>query len=99
QAELLREGALNAVGYRLAAAGKPAESIAAFEYVTRRYPESANAWDSLSEAYEKAERRDDARRAVEPGNAALAKDTVLDGDPRAQLEQSLRARAARLTKP
>jgi predicted alpha/beta superfamily hydrolase len=44
---------INAVGYRLLAAGKIAEAISAFKSNVTNYPESANAYDSLGEAYEK----------------------------------------------
>ena len=98
EAALLREGALNGSAYRLLAADRRPEAIAAFEYVTERYPESANAWDSLSEAYENAGRVDDARAAVGRGLQALANDTALGEASRTALEQALRQRSARLAK-
>lgn len=98
-ANLVRESALNTAGYRLVAAGHAPEGIALFEYVTRRYPGSANAWDSLSEAYEKAGRADDARAATERGLQALAADRGAPAMRRQALDRALRERKARLASP
>ncbi|KFL36399.1 serine hydrolase domain-containing protein [Arenimonas donghaensis] len=54
---------LNFQGYRLVSQERYAEAVAVFELVTRLFPESANAWDSLGEGLGRAGRRDDARRA------------------------------------
>ena len=54
------ENALNNLGYQLMATRKD-ESLAAFQLNVKLYPESANVYDSLAEAYEKS------------GNIALAK--------------------------
>jgi predicted alpha/beta superfamily hydrolase len=65
------EGLMNFVGYRMLGEGKSDEAIAAFRRNAERYPNSANAYDSLAEAYEKAGKFDLARtnygRAVEVG--------------------------------
>lgn len=42
---------MNAYGYQLLNQGKNEEALAAFLSNTAKYPESANAWDSLGEAY------------------------------------------------
>lgn len=44
------EADFNTFGYALLGLGKTADAIRVFERVTRDYPESANAWDSLGEA-------------------------------------------------
>lgn len=45
------EGHLNALGYELLRDNKTMEAIKTFEYMVLEYPESANAYDSLGEAY------------------------------------------------
>jgi hypothetical protein len=57
------EGTWNRVGYELLAAKNPAGAVAVFEKMTRDYPKSANAWDSLAEGYEAAGRKADAEKA------------------------------------
>ena len=57
------EAALNEVGYQLLGADRSAEAIAVFERAARENPNSANAWDSLAEAFERGKRLDDAVRA------------------------------------
>ncbi|MCI0525100.1 MAG: hypothetical protein L0Y75_07535, partial [Acidobacteria bacterium] len=44
---------MNNVGYQLLGAGKMDEAIAVFKTNIDRYPNSANVYDSLAEAYEK----------------------------------------------
>jgi CubicO group peptidase (beta-lactamase class C family) len=50
----LREGDLNGWGYRLVEDGKVKEAIEIFKLNVSLYPESANTYDSLAEAYETA---------------------------------------------
>lgn len=47
----LEEGAMNDLGYRLVGAKKFPEAIRIFELNAAAFPKSANAWDSLAEAY------------------------------------------------
>ena len=69
------EGELNGLGYTLLGMRDVAGAIRVFELNAQQYPGSSNAFDSLGEAYTRANRRDDARtaysRAVEldPANA------------------------------
>ena len=44
---------MNQAGYQLLAAGKMDEAVAVFKSNVERYPNSANVYDSLAEAYEK----------------------------------------------
>lgn len=48
------EGLVNQLGYQLLFAEKPDEAIAVFKSNVERYPESANVYDSLAEAYERS---------------------------------------------
>ena len=50
------EQLINQVGYQLMFDGKPEEAIAAFKANVERYPDSANVYDSLAEAYERGGR-------------------------------------------
>lgn len=45
------EGELNIYGYQLLNAGKHDKAIAVLALTAKRFPKSANAWDSLGEAY------------------------------------------------
>lgn len=47
------EGVINQLGYQLLFAGKTDEAIATFKANIERYPQSANVYDSLAEAYER----------------------------------------------
>jgi predicted alpha/beta superfamily hydrolase len=52
------EGLVNQIGYQFLLAGNPEEAIATFKSNVERYPNSANVYDSLAEAYEKTARLD-----------------------------------------
>ena len=52
------ENLINNLGYQLLAQSKPDEAIAAFKANVERYPDSANVYDSLAEAYERGGRID-----------------------------------------
>jgi CubicO group peptidase (beta-lactamase class C family) len=54
----LPEFVLNAVGYDFLRDGKTDEAIRLFRRNVQEYPESANVWDSLGEAYAAAEKKD-----------------------------------------
>jgi tetratricopeptide (TPR) repeat protein len=47
----ITEGELNQYGYQLLTAGQDDKAIEIFKLNTQRFPKSANAWDSLGEAY------------------------------------------------
>ena len=49
---------VNQIGYQLLGSGKPEEAISVFKRNVERYPESANVYDSLAEAYERGGRLD-----------------------------------------
>ena len=52
---------MNNLGYQLMGAGKMDDAIAVFKSNVERYPQSANVYDSLAEAYEKSGKLDLAR--------------------------------------
>ena len=51
KAVLFQEATLNSAGYSLLAEGRKAEAIEVFKLNVRAYPQSANVYDSLAEAY------------------------------------------------
>jgi len=55
------EALMNNLGYQLMGAGKMDDAIAVFKSNVERYPNSANVYDSLAEAYEKGGKLDLAR--------------------------------------
>lgn len=52
------ENLINQIGYQFLFDGKPEEAIATFKANVERYPDSANVYDSLAEAYERGGRID-----------------------------------------
>jgi tetratricopeptide (TPR) repeat protein len=63
------EAQLNAAGYRLLGAGKEGAALEVFALAALRHPQSANAWESYSEALEKAGRT---KKALETAQRALS---------------------------
>jgi Cytochrome P460/Tetratricopeptide repeat len=96
QAEALQESSLNALGYQLLSAGKNADAVKAFERVVRDYPASANAYDSLADAYlsagDKAKALACSRKTLE----ILPRDASLNAGMRGQIENAAKARIAKL---
>jgi hypothetical protein len=95
---LAHEPTLTRIGIRLRKAGRTGDSIELLGEVTQRFPGSSNAWDSLAEGLEDADRRDEAQKANARGLAALAGDGSLAGSRRGKIERSLKDRSARLAK-
>jgi tetratricopeptide (TPR) repeat protein len=52
------EGQLNSLGYRLLGNNKLKKAIEIFKFVVSEYPDSANAYDSLGEAFMKADEKE-----------------------------------------
>ncbi|HEX7807297.1 MAG TPA: tetratricopeptide repeat protein, partial [Thermoanaerobaculia bacterium] len=65
KAYVLEEQALNSLGYSSLQQNKPDAAIAFLELATKLYPNSANAHDSLGDAYEAAGRTADAIASAE----------------------------------
>ena len=65
---LFGESELNSLGYQLLSQDKTAEAIKIFKLNTKLYPESANVWDSLGEAYWK---KGEIEKAIESYENAL----------------------------
>jgi dienelactone hydrolase len=69
---VLQEASLNGIAYASLEA-RPAEAVKIFELVATMYPDSANAHDSLGDAYEALGRREDATRESERALALIEK--------------------------
>jgi CubicO group peptidase (beta-lactamase class C family) len=54
----IEEATLNRLGYTLLFSGQTQDAIAVFDRNVREYPKSANVYDSMGEAYMKADRKD-----------------------------------------
>lgn len=71
-----RETVVNFIGYAVLNAGPADAAVDVFRLVTERYPKSANAWDSLSEALEKAGNRAEAVNAAKNALALTHSDFI-----------------------
>lgn len=94
EASVAREVSLNRLGYQLVREKRIDDALAVFTDVTKRFPDSANAWDSLAETLEGAGKLAEARAATDHGLAELGK--MPAGGRRDGIEKALRERAERL---
>jgi hypothetical protein len=94
-ATLLRQSSLTRVARQLARAGRQAESVAVLQEVTRRFPGSARAWDSLSKAYAEQSAPAQAKEAASQGLKAASTDSSLTPQSRTNLEKNLKSRTTR----
>ena len=92
--DLLNEGALNQTGYQLLGEKKNAEAISVFTLVTRDYPKSVNAYDSLGDAYAAAGQAEPAIAASEKELALAQNDSSLTADQKKQFTELARKRMA-----
>jgi len=97
EATIAREVSLNGLGYRFLREHRADLAVDVLADVLRRFPDSANAYDSLGEAYEAAGKRDLAREVSERGLAKL--EGIPAGPRRDAIATSLRERAARTRTP
>ena len=92
---LVQERTLNGLGYALMAENRVAEAVTILELVAATYPDSANAHDSLGDAYEAAGRKEDAIRESERALALLDR---VQGQQRDAIKRSAEDKLARLRK-
>ncbi len=90
--DLLDERALNQTGYQLLGEKKNAEAIAVFTLVTKDYPKSTNAYDSLADAYAAAGQAEPAIAASERELALAQSDSSLTADQKKQFAEAARKR-------
>jgi dienelactone hydrolase len=75
---VVKEGALNSFGYSLMSESHFTDAVNVLKLAAYVYPKSANAEDSLGDAYLAAGKRDEARRAYEKALALLPDDPGID---------------------
>lgn len=97
-ATIAKERPLNLLGYTLLREKDNANAIALFRWITETFPQSANAHDSLADAYEAAGQPADALAEGDKALALLTADTSLAADRKEAVKKSVEERKARLAK-
>jgi pimeloyl-ACP methyl ester carboxylesterase len=93
---IFRENVMNAMGYEFLFRGNRDMAIKILSLNAEAFPKSANANDSLSEAYETAGNKELALQFAEKGIALLAQDTSLDDRRREVIKRILEDRVKKL---
>jgi hypothetical protein len=96
--DLLDDHALNLMGYGLLRQGRTSDAISVFKLVTRDYPNSVNAYDSLGDAYAEAAQPDLAVAASQKELALAQSDSSLSADRRKQFTELAQKRIAAMSK-
>lgn len=97
-AAVVQEGPLNGVGYALLRQKDHENAIAVFRWITQAFPASANAHDSLADAYEAAGRTAEALAESDKVVALVDADPALQPAGKEQLRKSSADRRTRLAK-
>ncbi|HJR58033.1 MAG TPA: alpha/beta fold hydrolase [Vicinamibacterales bacterium] len=95
---LFPEGEANAYGYQLLQSGKPEEAVIVFQMNADAYPESANTYDSLSDAYLAAGKPAEAVRFAEKALKVLATDTKTPEQFKVLIRESAQKKISELKK-
>jgi tetratricopeptide (TPR) repeat protein len=96
EAPALQETSLNQIGYALLQAGNTASAIAVFHWNAQANLTSANAVDSLAEAYEAGGKIELARVATERAIQVLKVDQAIAPERKAAVQKALDERLVRL---
>ncbi|MBC7912121.1 MAG: dienelactone hydrolase family protein [Pyrinomonadaceae bacterium] len=96
QAVLFRENVLNGIGYQLLQDSRIREAIEIFKLNVAAYPESANVYDSLGDAYEANGNKEMAIQNAEKTLELLAKDTNLPEAAKTPIRDSASNKLKRL---
>jgi Cytochrome P460 len=94
--DLMGESALNTAGYTLLAEKNSATAIKLFELMTKSYPNSANAYDSLADAYVQGSQPQLARAASQKEMALAQQDSGLSPAQKQQFMELARKRLAEI---
>ena len=97
-AVLFPEQEMNGYGYELLQASKNDDAIVVFQMNVEAYPKSANTYDSLSDAYLAAGKRDDALKLAEKALQVLAADTTAPDEVRTAIRESAERKIKELKK-
>jgi hypothetical protein len=95
---LAQERPLNFLGYALLREKDTANAIALFRWICQAYPKSANAHDSLADAFEAAGQPAEALAEGDKAVALLETDPSLQPERKAAVKKSVDDRKARLAK-
>lgn len=95
---LFPEGELNQFGYGLLQQGKAEDAVVVFRMNVDAYPESANTYDSLSDAYLAAGKRDEALKFAEKTLQVLGTDARTPEEFKARIRESAEGKIAQLKK-
>ena len=95
---LFPEGEMNLHGYSLLQAGSVKDAIVVFQMNVDAYPQSANTYDSLSDAQLAAGNRDEALRLAEKALAVLASDEQASDEFSALVRESAEKKIRELRK-
>ncbi len=98
-AALPPEGTVNLLGYQQLQAGATAAAIELFELNVELYPDSANVYDSLADAYLAAGRRDEALSSVRKALARLPADPAQDDPGEKAIREATQGKVDQLAKP
>jgi dienelactone hydrolase len=93
---LFPEGEMNAYGYELLGRGQAGEAIVVFQMNADAYPDSPNTYDSLSDAFLAAGKRDQALRLAEKTLEMLARDTKTPEAFKAAIRESAQRKISEL---
>ena len=88
KATLFPEAIANVIGYEHLQSGNVSQAIAVFSLNTSAFPASANAYDSLADAYVAAGKKDLARVNAQKALALLPSDTTVPADFRERIRES-----------
>jgi len=86
---ILSADEINALGYRFIQQNRPLHALEILSMGSRAYPASANAWDSLGEAYVLNERLEEALECYEKAAELLPSDTMTPENLKEVLRQNL----------
>ena len=95
-AEILKEAPMNLLGYRLISSGKTQDAVGVLQRVVKDNPASANACDSLADAYFAAGNKDQAVAYSRKALDLLEKDTTDSAQRRQAIEKSANDKLSKL---
>jgi dienelactone hydrolase len=93
---VLEAGFVNRIGYQALEFQDPKSAIAILKMNVEANPGSANAWDSLGDAYLAAGQKDEARQAAEKAIALLPADKSANDDLRKAIRESAQGKLDQL---
>lgn len=95
-AVLFRESVINQIGYQMLQDSRIREALELFKLNVAAYPQSANVYDSLGDAYEANGNIEDAIQCAEKALEVLVNDTATDGPGKAAVRAGAQSKLDRL---